>query len=80
MILNTVCHYSECHLSKVLFMLSVANKPIMLCAIMLSVVMLSVVMLNVGAPSPASSSRLKADLSALVTPLVTLNIDLGVVL
>ncbi len=71
-------------------MLSVENKPItpsdvmlsviMLSVVILNVIMLNVVMLNVGAPSPASSSRLKADLTALATPLVTLNIDLGPVL
>jgi hypothetical protein len=39
------CHYAQCHLCQMLFILSVENKPIML-----SVIILSVVMLNVVAP------------------------------
>jgi hypothetical protein len=46
MTLNTVCHYAECHLWEVSFMLSVINKPIMLSVIGLSVVMLSVFLLS----------------------------------
>ncbi len=42
MTLNTECHYAECHLCRVPFILSVANKPIMLSVNMLSVVMLSI--------------------------------------
>ncbi len=37
------CHYAEVRLCWVLFVLSVTNKPILLCVIMMSGVMLSVV-------------------------------------
>ncbi len=42
-------HYAECPLWGVQFMLSAANKPIMLSVFMLNVIMLSAVMLNVVA-------------------------------
>jgi len=43
--------YGECHLYRISFMLSVANKPFMISAIMLKIIMLSITMLNVMASS-----------------------------
>jgi hypothetical protein len=45
--LNAECHYDECHLCRVSFMLSAANKPVMLSVVMLSIVMLSIIMLSI---------------------------------
>jgi len=41
--LHIECHYAECHLCLMLFMLGVANTPFMLRVFMLNVVMTSVV-------------------------------------
>jgi hypothetical protein len=51
MAFDAECHYAECHLCCVAFMLSVASKLYMLSVVLLSVVMLNVVMLNVMEPS-----------------------------
>jgi hypothetical protein len=50
MALDLDCFYAECHLSRMLFMPSVTNRPFILSVIVLNVFMLSVIMLNVVVP------------------------------